>query len=488
MLAFEKLMDEHGKPMHKSLGNAIWFDEAAEQMGADLMRWLYCAQNVQSNLNFGFGPAEEVKRRLLVALERLQLLRHLRPHRRLRPEGRRPAAGRALAAGPLDRLAPQQRRRRASRAAWTGSTPPRPTRVVERFVDDLSTWYVRRSRRRFWKAADDADKRAAQATLYEVLTHADAAAGAVPAVRLGVDLPEPGPRRSTRRRRRASTTPRTPRSIGSPSTPIWSARSRSPGGWSASAAPPASRRRSSVRQPLALARVGAPADAPALRDELREEIERELNVERLEVGGDVGDAVEHVVQAKPALIGPRLGRKVQDVLKALRAGEQTVRPGRLGGGGRRGARRPKRSPSAPARGPASPRPRLTGTPLVLDTRLTPELLQAGLARELVHRIQTMRKDAGFEVEDRIVTRFDADGELAGVFAAFGEYIKQETLSVALEPNGGGGGHAWSGQIEGRAGDDPGRAAPAARRDRELVLVLRRRARPSSRPASCRGGR
>ena len=66
VLAFEKLMDEHGKPMHKSSGNAIWFDDAAERMGADPMRWLYCAQNVQSNLNFGFGPAEEVKRRLLV--------------------------------------------------------------------------------------------------------------------------------------------------------------------------------------------------------------------------------------------------------------------------------------------------------------------------------------------------------------------------------------------------------------------------------------
>ena len=89
-----------------------------------------------------------------------------------------------------------------------------------------------------------------------------------------------------------------------------------------------------------------------------------------------------------------------------------------------------------------------GYTLVLDTRLTPELLQAGLARELVHRIQTMRKDAGFEVEDRIVTRFDAEGELAGVFARFGEYIKQETLSVALEANGSGGGHDWSGQIEG----------------------------------------
>ena len=45
MLAFEKLMDEHGKPMHKSLGNAIWFDDAADKMGADVMRWLYAGQN-----------------------------------------------------------------------------------------------------------------------------------------------------------------------------------------------------------------------------------------------------------------------------------------------------------------------------------------------------------------------------------------------------------------------------------------------------------
>jgi isoleucyl-tRNA synthetase len=94
-----------------------------------------------------------------------------------------------------------------------------------------------------------------------------------------------------------------------------------------------------------------------------------------------------------------------------------------------------------------------GYTLVLDTRLTPALLQAGLARELVHRIQTMRKDAGFEVEDRIVTRFDPHGGLAGVFDRFGDYIKQETLSVALdgslESDGAGEGHAWTGQIEGQ---------------------------------------
>src|SRR5205085_10784782 len=65
VLAYEKLMDGSGRPMHKSLGNAIWFDEAAERMGADFMRWLYCGQNILANLNFGYGPAEEAKRRLM---------------------------------------------------------------------------------------------------------------------------------------------------------------------------------------------------------------------------------------------------------------------------------------------------------------------------------------------------------------------------------------------------------------------------------------
>ena len=60
----------------------------------------------------------------------------------------------------------------------------------------------------------------------------------------------------------------------------------------------------------------------------------------------------------------------------------------------------------------------------------------------------MRKDAGFDVEDRIVTRFDASGELAAVFATFGAYIRQETLSEILESGGNGDGHDWSGQIDG----------------------------------------
>jgi len=61
---YEKVYDEKGKPMHKSAGNAIWFDDAVEKMGADVMRWIYSFQNPSVNLNFGYGAAREAKRDL----------------------------------------------------------------------------------------------------------------------------------------------------------------------------------------------------------------------------------------------------------------------------------------------------------------------------------------------------------------------------------------------------------------------------------------
>jgi len=66
VLAYEEVRDEKGEPMHKSRGNAIWFDDAAEKMGVDVMRWQYCSQNPMYNLNFGYGPAQEIERYLTI--------------------------------------------------------------------------------------------------------------------------------------------------------------------------------------------------------------------------------------------------------------------------------------------------------------------------------------------------------------------------------------------------------------------------------------
>src|SRR5204863_2337234 len=65
LLGHALVRDEHGEEMHKSWGNAIWFDDAAEKMGADVMRWMYAGANPTQNMNFGYGLGEDVKRNLL---------------------------------------------------------------------------------------------------------------------------------------------------------------------------------------------------------------------------------------------------------------------------------------------------------------------------------------------------------------------------------------------------------------------------------------
>ena len=65
VLGYEKMLDEHGREMHGSWGNMINAEDAFEQMGADVMRWQFCAQPPDRNLLFGFGPAHEIRRKLL---------------------------------------------------------------------------------------------------------------------------------------------------------------------------------------------------------------------------------------------------------------------------------------------------------------------------------------------------------------------------------------------------------------------------------------
>jgi isoleucyl-tRNA synthetase len=72
-----------------------------------------------------------------------------------------------------------------------------------------------------------------------------------------------------------------------------------------------------------------------------------------------------------------------------------------------------------------------GVTVAVDTELTPELVQEGYARDLVRAINNMRKDAGLEISDRIDLAYQAEGEVAAALNNFGDYVKQETLTLSL---------------------------------------------------------
>src|SRR4051794_2003901 len=172
VLTYEKVNDETGRPMHKSWGNAIWFDDAVETMGADVMRWMYAGQTPSQNLNFGYGPAEQVKRRLLTLWNTYAFfvtyasIDAYEPRAALLEDG---PDGEALR--PLDRwlLALTQQLVGECRSALDAYDSPRLVRAVEGYVDDLSNWYVRLSRQRFWRSGEEADKQAAYDTLWYAL-------------------------------------------------------------------------------------------------------------------------------------------------------------------------------------------------------------------------------------------------------------------------------------------------------------------------------
>ncbi len=154
VLAYERVRDETGREMHKSTGNAIEANEAMERMGADIVRWLFSEQVPSQNINFGYGPAEDLKRRLLTLWNSVSFLVTY-----ANIEGFRPVWGAAPGGEhPLDRWLASRTSQLVAEAQaeyeryWT----PGVVRAFEAFVNDVSNWYIRRSRRRFYSLDEPA--------------------------------------------------------------------------------------------------------------------------------------------------------------------------------------------------------------------------------------------------------------------------------------------------------------------------------------------
>ncbi len=151
VLGYEKMLDESGREMHKSWGNAIEAGEAFERMGADVMRWQYCAQPPNQNLLFGFGPGREIQRKLLTLWNSVKFFVDYANIDAFQPAWGDPPKESELR--PLDRWLIDRTHAlvRDATTAYESFLTVDVIRAYEEFVDDLSNWYIRRSRRRFWE-------------------------------------------------------------------------------------------------------------------------------------------------------------------------------------------------------------------------------------------------------------------------------------------------------------------------------------------------
>ncbi|HQY31554.1 MAG TPA: class I tRNA ligase family protein, partial [Thermomicrobiales bacterium] len=173
VFSYALMRDEHGEEMHKSKGNAIWFEDAAETMGVDTMRWLFSTVNPSVNVNFGFATADEVRRRFILPL--WNSYSFFATYARLDNFDPTDAASYVhVSERPLlDRWIISRLNQVVTqvRTGLDAYEPDNAALAIEQFVvEELSNWYIRRNRRRFWKAENDADKASAYHTLYESLT------------------------------------------------------------------------------------------------------------------------------------------------------------------------------------------------------------------------------------------------------------------------------------------------------------------------------
>ncbi|MBM4436725.1 MAG: isoleucine--tRNA ligase [Actinobacteria bacterium] len=467
----EKLNDETGRPMHKSAGNAIEFHEAAERMGADVMRWMYAGQNPVTNINFGYGPAGEVKRRLLTLWNVLQFFvtyARLDGFDPLAPQV--PLAERA----DLDRwiLSRLQGLIEAFTDALENYLAASAVRVAEAFFDELSNWYVRRGRRRYWKSANDRDKRAAYQTLYEALTtlirllapvvpfwaddvYQILVRGVDPSAPLSVHLTAwPTADASKRDRALEQTMALAIRVVD--------AGREARGGVNMK-----------LRQPLHAAQIALRSESDkaavaAFESHIREELNVRQVVSKVVVFPEMPDFLDHYdVKFNYRELGTRYGPKVQPIVAAVKALHQRgALVGNLAVTGH---------VTVEVDGEAI---RLTGSELALapvwiegygvgqdgeiavaiSTEIDDDLRDEGLMREVVHAVQNLRKEAGLDVADRIELWLGGDAAVARVSAAFADAIRTEVLALGV------------------AGDEP--PADAVRDTRTLngvkvVLAIRR---------------
>jgi isoleucyl-tRNA synthetase len=416
VLAYERVRDEHGREMHKSTGNAIETNEAIERMGADVMRWIYSEQVPSQNVNFGYGPANEVKRRLLTFWNSVSFLVTY-----ANIEGWRPAWGEAPSAEkPLDRWLVARTRQLVAEATseferfWS----PGMTRAWESFVDDLSNWYIRRSRRRFY-----GDDQAAFSTLWWAL---------VQAVRVVAPVM---PFLSERLWQVLVAEP----CEGAPDSVFLA-------GWPDVGAVDEELLGdvAEVRRVVELGRQARSGSGLKLRQPLRrlvfhgadlaadhlDEVRDELRVKEV-AQGEV-EAEELAVRPNLPVLGPKLGKELAAVRSALAAGDfEELEGGRFRVGDRELGpdevlveRRGKEGWAVAS---------ADGVTVALDTRLDPELELEGRVLDLIHRLNTMRKEAGLELTDRIAVTLPVDH--SDLLERHADWIKDEVLAVSIEANG-----------------------------------------------------
>ncbi len=461
LFGYALLMGEDGTPMHKSKGNLVVFDDAAERVGSDTMRWLYVNHVPEQNLNFPRIPTEADMEKAVemgqpVRLsEKWMLVRRtldkiwnvywffityanidrFDPTKHHLPVARRSELDRWI-------ISELQETIRTVTDGLNQYDSVKPTAAIQAFLEDLSNWYLRRSRERIWKSEMDDDKVAAYLTLYECLTTLiTLLAPFVPFMTeelyqnlvrsvnkhapLSVHLCDwPQANEALIDEQLTRETQLVMRVVGLGRLAREKVHIK-------------------VRQPLNALYVRVPslAEEEAL-SRLSDQVLEELNIKRLELISNDSDMLAYTLKPQVKILGPKYGPLVQKILAAFKAlnahgvNEAAKLLNETGSlsftiDGQQVELTSEEVEVISTARPGFVTAEERGYIVALETTITPQLREEGLVRDLTHYVQDMRKKAGFNIEDHIGLALYTDQELAAILIDNGDILRSETLADYL---------------------------------------------------------
>lgn len=444
VFTYATLLAEDGQAMHKSWGNAIEFNEAADRMGVDVMRWLYLNHKPEKDLLFGYHRADEARRQFLIPL--WNVYSFFVTYANI--DGWTPGEDRETKPSQLDSWILSRLHEVTGEVTrkLEAYEPNKATDELGSLLDDLTKWYLRRSRRRFWakagaSEASDADKNAAYATLYTVLTTLTRLlAPFVPFVT-----------EALHQNLVRSFDSSAPESVHHCDWPLADEKAIDQGLMSEMALVMklvslghAARNSANqkLRQPLqeAVFFVSSPNERGVV-EKYENLLKEELNVKRVRLLDTASEAVKYTLKPLPKQLGQKYGSKFPAIRETILELEPEDASTRLLAGHSLNIVVDGESVSIEADEvevrveaqegftAAAEGPYVTA----LVTELTPALELEGLAREFVRRVQELRKTANLRVDDRIRLEYAASEKLSEAIVQHKSYIESETIATSLRP-------------------------------------------------------
>ena len=441
VFTYATLVGEDGQPMHKSWGNMVEFNDAADTMGVDVMRWVFCTHKPEKDLAFGYHRADEVRRQFLIPL--WNVYSFFVTYAII--DGWAPNNNQKLSRNLLDKwiLSRMNETIREVTDSLNSYEPHMATASIDRFIDHLSNWYLRRSRRRFWAETGeskevDADKNAAYDTLYQVLvTLSKLLAPFVPFVSevmhqnltQNIESDEPESVHLCDWLQSDSIDEELNNDMA------FILRLVSLGH--------AARNQANIKLRQPLSEIAFALGLDSERDVVSnytDLIANELNVKNVRLLDVTAEVVSYQLKPLPRQLGQKYGSRFPELREAIlkldsRKTATTLQNGdsiKVTLNGDEFEILPEEVEVIVQAKEGFSTASEGSYLAALTTELTHELKLEGLAREFVRRVQNLRKSADFNVNDRIRVQYSSSQQMAEAVEVHEAYISEETLATELK--------------------------------------------------------